>query len=354
MTKIDSNKSLISIIVPVYNTEKYLEQCLDSVCNQTYQYLEIIVINDGSTDRSDKILEKYTRKDTRIKVITQKNRGLSAARNVGLEYSSGEYIMFLDSDDWIDNTTCDIAIEMIGSTRSDVVFWSYVREYANRSKPVYLFDQKIHIWDEKEIYKLYQQTIGLQREQLHEPQKIDSIITAWGKLYRKEIIGDIRFVNTEEIGTEDALFNIQVFSNVKKAVYIPDILSHYRKTNSESLTRKYKCQLVYQWKELYQRIKQHLDNEKAPLDCYQALNNRIALGLIGLGLNLIEDSRLNINQKRRELKKILYMSHYQKALSFLPLNYLPFYWKLFFICAKQRWIILLLILLMIMNRMRNC
>ena len=344
---------LVSVIIPVYNTKKYLAECLDSVCKQSYPRLDIIVVDDGSTDDSGTLLREYSQKDYRIRVLTQENQGLSAARNTGLECSLGEYIIFLDSDDWIDEKTCDESIQMMINTESDVILWSYIREYPTSSKPVYLLGENPYAWDEAEIKTLYKQMIGLQGTQLREPQKTDSLITAWGKLYRKSIIGDIRFVDTKIIGTEDALFNIQVFSQVKRAVYIPNTFSHYRKTNSVSLTRKYKNQLVYQWQELYRRIKIHLDSENASSDYYQALSNRIALGLIGLGLNLAEDDRLNFTQKRRELKKILQMPHYRATMAFLPLNYFPIHWKVFFACAKLGWSFPLSALLLMMNRLRG-
>lgn len=348
-----ANMPLVSVIIPVYNTKKYLAECLDSVRAQTYPQLEIIVGDDGSTDDSGVLLQEYSQKDHRICVITQKNRGLSAARNRGLESSSGEYVMFLDSDDWIDKDTCDIAIQIIADTKSDVILWSYMKEYPTSSKSVYLLGDKICTWNESKIKTLYKQMIGLQNEQLREPQKTDSLITAWGKLYRRSIIGDIRFVDTKIIGTEDALFNIQVFSQVKRAAYIPNPFLHYRKTNSESLTKKYKGQLVYQWQELYRRIKIQLDSENASSEYYQALSNRIALGLIGLGLNLAEDDRLNFTQKRRELKKILQMAHYRAVLATLPLDYFPIHWKVFFFCAKREWSLSLSALLLIMNKMRG-
>ena len=106
----NNDEDLISIIVPVYNVEKYLEQCLESLLNQTYKNIEIIVVNDGSTDQSLDILKKYSFKDNRIKLYSQKNQGISAARNTALEHINGKYVMFVDSDDWIEINTCEIAL----------------------------------------------------------------------------------------------------------------------------------------------------------------------------------------------------------------------------------------------------
>lgn len=347
------NNPLISIIIPVYNAEKYLSNCLDSVCNQTYSEVEIIIIDDGSTDHSSEIIQDYLKRDQRIQVIVQENKGLSTSRNTGLEHANGEYVMFLDSDDWIDPTTCSISLQEIKRSHANAILWSYVREYETASYPVYLFGHDMHTWSTSDMPELYQQFIGLYGEQLREPQKTDSIVTAWGKLYQKAIIGDTRFVDTQIIGTEDVLFNIEVFSKVKCATYIPNTFSHYRKTNPHSLTKRYKKQLVYQWEELYRRIRVHLESESAPKIYYESLNNRIALGLIGLGLNLAEDSRLNWREKKAELRKILQMSHYKNALKSLPFHYFPIHWKLFFLFAKQENILLLLFMLQIMNYIRG-
>lgn len=343
----------ISIIVPVYNTSKYIRDCINSITSQTYDNLEIVIVNDGSTDNSAHIISELALKDSRIKVIHQENQGLSGARNIGIAASSGSYIMFLDSDDWIDLETCETALKEIKAGNGDVLLWSYIREYRSASKPVLLFDNEIKVWDENNIKNLYRQFVGLTNEQLSAPQKTDSIVTAWGKLYTRDAIGDNRFVDTKIIGTEDALFNIQVFSKVKRAVYIPDAFSHYRKDNEESLTHKYKKNLVYQWKKLYSMIEAQLIEENASQDFFAALNNRISLSLIGLGLNVIGDRNFSISHKLCELKKILDMPHYEKAISVLETEYLPIHWKLFFGCAKRKYCLLLYILLVVMDDLRK-
>lgn len=119
------DSSLVTIAVAVYNTEKYLKDCMDSVVNQTYQNLEIICVNDCSTDKSLEILEEYAAKDTRIKIITnEKNSGLGVTRNVGMDVAHGEYILFIDSDDWLDLTACEKLVAKAKENESDVVFFS--------------------------------------------------------------------------------------------------------------------------------------------------------------------------------------------------------------------------------------
>ena len=105
------SKPLVSVVLPIYNVEKYLPKCLDSVVGQSYENIEIICINDGSPDESEKIVADYMKNDSRIVLINQKNQGLSGARNTGIENAKGEYIMFLDSDDWIDPETVEVAVD---------------------------------------------------------------------------------------------------------------------------------------------------------------------------------------------------------------------------------------------------
>ncbi len=125
----------VSVIIPVYNTEKYLKECLDSVINQTFNDIEIICINDGSTDGSLNILTEYATIDSRIIVITQENKGVSEARNNGMEKAGGEYIMFLDSDDYLYKQACEIAYNSATSNNADVgIFGHYILK-GKRLKP---------------------------------------------------------------------------------------------------------------------------------------------------------------------------------------------------------------------------
>jgi len=119
----------VSIIVPVYNVEKYLEKCLESIINQTLKNLEIICVNDGSTDNSLQILEDYAKKDQRIKIINKKNRGSGAAKNTGMKNASGEYIGFVDSDDWVDLAMFEKLYNRAKSQKSDMVMC-----------PIYIYD----------------------------------------------------------------------------------------------------------------------------------------------------------------------------------------------------------------------
>ena len=147
------NFPLVTIAIAVYNTEKYLSDCMDSVVNQTYQNLEIICVNDCSTDKSLEILEEYASKDSRVKIITnEKNSGLGVTRNVGLDTAHGEYILFMDSDDWLDQTTCEKLFKKADENKADVVFYaSYLSGNSNVFMPnkcdlSYLQEDSERLW----------------------------------------------------------------------------------------------------------------------------------------------------------------------------------------------------------------
>ena len=124
----------ISVIIPVYNVEKFIEQSIKSVLNQTYKNLEIILVDDGSTDSSGSICDEYSKKDKRIKVIHQDNKGLSGARNSGLDIATGKYIMFLDSDDYFENNSCEILYSEIEKKQADYVIGNYIHTKYNGEK----------------------------------------------------------------------------------------------------------------------------------------------------------------------------------------------------------------------------
>ena len=323
---------MISIIIPIYNAESYLEKCLDSVIGQTHQDLEIICVDDGSKDNSSVILKQYQEKDQRIVVHRQENQGLSGARNAGIRIARGEWCMFLDSDDWLETDCCQSVLDA-AKRNEDLVFFSYTREFANKSLPKHIFEEKEIIYDESNISSLYEILLFPNEEKIS-PEKIDSLSTAWGKLYKTHIIKDnnILFVDTKKIGTEDLLFNIYYFTYIKSVHYIPQCLYHYRKVENSSLSSANKPQLITQWENLFSFIQEWI----APMnnsDYLKALSNRKAFSIIGIGLNLLFAHEGHI-QQHRKLKSFMQKDWYRKAIRQLPLKNLPIHWKTFFLCDK--------------------
>lgn len=340
----------VSIIVPVYNVERYLRQCLDSLVNQTYQNIEIICVDDGSTDASSEILTEYALKNSKVRVIRQENSGLSVARNVGFSFATGEYVMYVDSDDWIDVCTCEKAVFKAEEHAADLVMWPYIREFPNRSAPKVIFSEE-KTFHAAECRELQRRMVGLLGTELAHPENADALCTVWGKLYLRELIAqnDIHFTDLQRIGTyEDGLFNLHYLAHVKNATYIPDYLSHYRKNSG--MTSKYRKELAAQWKNLFSDMRGYIEKGGYGSDFEQALNNRISLSIIGLGLNAVA---LTNRKALAEIRNILSDKEYHAAVKTLPMRYFPPHWLVFFACCKLDFSVGVFVLLKCMERIKG-
>ena len=351
------NKSpKVSIIVPVYNVEKYLHRCMDSLINQSFEDIEIIAINDGSTDGSLDILKEYKEKDSRVIIVDKENGGLSSARNEGIKIALGEFITFVDSDDWLDLNTLSDMYENSMKYNCDVVMCSYSREYSNKSKPKIFDLDKLIIYDESKCRGLHRRIVGPINEELNNPEHNDSLVTAWGKLYKSSIIknNDIKFVDTSIIGTEDCLFNVYFFANVKRAVFINKDYYKYWKENSNSLTSVHKSNLKSRWITMYRYIRDFLDRNKYEQDFYIALDNRICMSTLGLGLNECNKAnKVSELRKIRNIKHILSDDYIQRAFVNFELKYFPIHWKLFYIFNKHKRALLSYLMLNIIQILRT-
>lgn len=192
---------LISIIVPVYNTEKYLKKCVDSLVSQTYHQLEIILVDDGSTDKSGSICDDYARQDGRIRVIHQENSGSAAARNAGMDCISGDYVGFVDTDDWVLPQMYEKMLCAAQEQNADIVISGII--FDNLLWQRRLCDDDRRNFDNKNLVQAY----------LTEPY-VNNVV--WNKLYRRDVLGDIRFPVVRR--SEDVAFTIQVLLRSQKSV----------------------------------------------------------------------------------------------------------------------------------------
>lgn len=218
----------ISIIVPIYNSEKSLNRCLDSIINQKYKNLDIVLVDDGSIDNSLYICKQYCDKDSRIQVLTQKNRGVSSARNSGIKASNGEYILFIDSDDYIDDNLIEDAILQLRKENSDIIFWGYTKEIEKNNKQV------LHVKNSftevgEGVFELFES--GL-------------FGYSWNKIFLKKIITDneIYFLENEDL-YEDQYFCCEYIRHVKKISISNDCGYHYV-LNENSLSNKKRDNII--------------------------------------------------------------------------------------------------------------
>ena len=213
---------LISIIVPVYNVEKYLRQCLESLINQTYKNIEIICINNGSTDKSSEILVEFAQKDSRIKIITQEKSGVSAARNSGLKIASGDYIMFVDSDDWTEIDACEKLITEAKLTGADVVLFSHYDVFPNKKN---LYDISKNC---KKSYYKFDNIDDYIKNIIYAPGIL------WDKFCRKDFIENIAFI-PDLAQSEDMLFWFEVLYNKPVISVFNQALYNYRNISVSSI-----------------------------------------------------------------------------------------------------------------------
>ncbi len=216
--------SLITVIIPVYNVEKYLPRCLDSVIHQSYKNLEIILVDDGSTDSSGAICDQYALRDNRIKVLHKSNGGLSSARNAGLHQAHGDYISFVDSDDFIALEFIERLLRLITNNTADIAFCNYSL-YCTLEPQVHTNPSgksTLYVGRKAIMSNFYNHNCGVS-------------VMAWGKLYKRELFGKIRF--PEGRIYEDEATTYLVFYLAKKVVYLKAPLYFYYR-RPDSITTK--------------------------------------------------------------------------------------------------------------------
>lgn len=215
----------VSIIIPIYNVEKYLAACLDSIIGQTWKELEIILVNDGSTDNCPKVCEEYAAKDRRIKVIHKENGGLSDARNAGLEIATGDFISFVDSDDMISLDFCEKLLYALLSNGADIAECGFLKfENPKEIKQFINSDiQKSEVLDTVTALKRL--------------MEVSEAAVAWNKIFRKEVIDNIRFPFRKI--NEDEYWTYKVFGNAEKIVKIPNTMYYYRQQQGSIMGQNY-------------------------------------------------------------------------------------------------------------------
>jgi len=336
---------LITVIIPVYNVSKYLKQCLDSIINQTYKNLEIILVNDGSTDNSLAICEDYQQLDSRIIVVTQVNKGLAGARNTGIEKATGMYLMFVDSDDWMELNAIETAFSYMNEV--DLVCFSFFKEY-----PTTQIARKFGLNGKYNASFIQRKITGPIKEELSDPSHLETLVTAWGKIYKTKIIkeNNIKAKNLSEIGAwEDGFFTWEYLNQSQFVFILDEPLYNYRKFNSESITSNYKNGLLDKTNHMFDLLFEQLKKHNKGNDYQEAFNNRICLSVIGLGLNE-SYNKASFFTKCKNMKTVLNSRYHKFIFRHLELRYFPFHWKLFFFFSKYKVVVPLMLLLLAIKK----
>lgn len=307
------NKVLISIIVPVYNVKEQLPRCIESLINQSYKNIEIILVNDGSTDESPLICENYKKIDSRIKVIHKKNGGLSEARNFGIYESKGKYILFVDSDDFIEKDACERFIKILKNKKVDIIVGE-AREI-NKNKISYM--KHSNLINEKEYSSIDYIKKSVKVNEWYAP--------SWLNLYRKEFIDNNYLYFKKGILHEDMQILPIVFLKAEKIIYMKDYFYNYvireGSITQEKNKKKLNCLLdiLREWKERFDKIEEKELKEllygvliKQYLFICKSYNIKIAEKVIYIDKKFMLKNALNNKERIKVLLYILFPKIYFK------------------------------------------
>lgn len=346
------DKIKVFVIVPVYNTENYLDRCVQSILEQTHKNIELILVDDGSQDSCAWKCDEYSRQDDRVHVIHKENGGAALARKAGLDIATGDYIVFVDCDDWLELNTISSCVDSALRDDADCVMFGYVREYPQKSMCNPLFPESFSYDLNLSEKCVHRRIVGPLGEELSEPQRVDNLSSFCMRLMKADIARKGIFVSERLIGTsEDTIFNLYALDGCKIS-YINKCFYHYRKSNAQSITAQHKPDLAEKWDVMYGIMQEYIDGSGRADEYHTPFLNRVACGMIGLGLNEIGSTE-GIWKKSQRLRAILDKPLYREAFKQLDTSYCGAKWKLFFLLCKKRWTFLLAVLLQIMNYLRS-
>ena len=334
----------ISIIVTIYNTpENYLRKCIESIINQTLQEIEIILINDGSNEQTRKICEEYQKKDSRIHLINQKNKGESVARNVGIEFATTQHITFVDSDDWIEPNMCEKIINYIKQIKKDyemIIFNCYV-DYPKRSIKN-MFYPKSDLLNRKDIEQIQLQNIEKGLTEYYPPET--NISVPWAKVYNKSFItnNQLKFI-PNMIRMPDALFNMEAFEKANKIYVLQEYLYHYQK-NDFAICQRYSKDTINYYETYIELVKKYIKKYHKNEKFIDTLNIKIVTSIDKYMYNYFFHKDNPQKDIENEFKELLNKELYIDAMKNVKIKYLSLYQRLVLKNAKKKKILILKLL----------
>ena len=290
----------VSIIVPIYNVEKYLDRCMNSLVNQTLKDIEIIMVDDGSPDNCPKMCDEWAKKDNRIKVVHKKNGGLGYARNSGLDVATGEYVAFVDSDDFVKTDMYETLYNKIEEYGADTIFCCFFTYYNDHNIQDHKNVNCDVVFEGRAVMDFALDFVGSSPSEKRDWKYEKSV---WHSLYSNDIIqqNNIRFVSEREILSEDIVFQELYLPYSKKVVYIPNSLYYYFLGNEGSLTSaKYDSSWFTRVIKLYNCI----CKLTAKIDPEGLRAQRLLIAYMRYNAYRIFDSRLSYRQKVSYLNEL--------------------------------------------------
>lgn len=344
LKKEDMNKiPKVSIIVPIYNVEKYLDRCIQSLVNQTLNDIEIILVDDGSPDNCPSMCDEYAQKDNRIKVIHKQNAGLGYARNSGLDIATGEYVAFIDSDDYVDLSMYKTLYKRAETINADAVFCGFKTEIFpnnwHESKEVY----EDQLWEGNNVkefmYNMIASGKGVRQERLYQ-------MSVWHAIYRRDIIinHNILFPSERDVVSEDIPFQIDFLKNADKVLYLNAYLYYYC-LNETSLSSTFKKEKFYGYNKLRECLLSKINETE-----YRQRVNRLYIGYCRAYCYNV----YNANIKNKDVyKEILDNSIFRKTKQEFNASFLPLRTRIMYILMSNKTLILLLLYIRFTHKLRN-
>ena len=312
----------VSVIVPIYNVEKYLDRCMESLLNQTLKDIEIIMVNDGSPDNCPQMCDEYAKKDSRVKVVHKKNGGLGFARNSGLDIATGEYVAFVDSDDYVDLNMYEKLYKAAEENNNEAVFCGFKKEFSpNR----FIECKECDTYTEYSSDKMNELVLDFIAAPPHCKSEYIHDMSVWHSIYKRSIIEDnnIRFISERDYASEDIPFQIDFLKCCKKVGFIPDIFYVYC-YNGGSLTKSFKPEKFQMIQALYHLLKERTqDRDKDSLRA-----KRLFIGYVRAMIRLIVTLEITKAQKLEYIRNIITSNIWDEIKPIYKASFLPIHQRI--------------------------
>lgn len=302
-------KPYFSVILPIYNVEAYLRDCVESVLSQDFEDYELILVDDGADDGCPEICDEYAQKDSRIKVVHKENGGLSSARNAGLDVAQGEYIWWVDSDDWIEEGALRRLWSVSREAMPDIVKFNYCREGQSKEEIIQLVESGKYT-RKKGLEPVVDKAFFCARA---------FCLSVCSHIYRRDFLGKnaLSFVSERLVGSEDYLFNLQALPLIDSAAVIDDVLYRYR-LRSNSLSQNYRDDLPERYNRLCELLREHYRKVGKYALFEDKLNFfyvwHLMFGTCMVRAYLLGDAK-DLKKRRESVKRLLNSAQFQTALA---------------------------------------
>lgn len=324
----------VSVVIPVYNVEMYLDRCVQSVLNQTLADIEIILVDDQSPDKCPFLCDEYARKDSRVKVVHKQNGGLGLARNSGLDVATGEYVAFLDSDDYVEPETYQVAYERAVKDDLDACYFKHCRFFANGTRLVHKYEEETFMSKDAVLGLMLNVVGSTPDEKKQNPYHVSSCMA----VFKRSTIENnhIRFVSERQIASEDVIFDLNFFPCASRIVLLPDVFYNYF-VNEQSISRNYDEKKLDRFMKLLVEIPKYL-SRYFPKEVWMEHFFGHLIKVFKIILRYESQASFGYWKRRSHLRKILSNSILDDLLKWKNIWRYPAREKVYLFCMKTKFV----------------